>query len=130
MEVAIGKGKGRNPITVSQKVKEPFFKNFWLKDVSAKIKTRPNKFPNYEDQTKIKSLNDLVFEALGSQKNAEDFVLCESGINSMKAKLWSNEAPFEQTRWQRIARDAADGAIPSTEHLSGLRTVRYPIFTV
>lgn len=127
--VTISKKKvDRDPIKLSADVDESWFYDQWTKDVSTKkIKSRPHKFTGYTDQDKITTLSDLVMEALGSKKNVDDFVLCEKGVNMMKAKLWGNEAPFGEGRWQKLAKEAADGAIPSTEHLSGMRTVRYPV---
>ena len=98
----------------------------WAKNVQTTLQARPKKFTGYSESkvatSKDKSLNDVVFEAMGSQRNAEDFVLCESGINSFKAKLWADQEPFQASRWQKIAKDAANGAVPSREHFQGLRT--------
>lgn len=69
---------------------------------------------------------DNVFEALGSKENSEDFVLCETGINSVKQKLWTNFKPANDVTTARLAKHAADGSIPSNEHLSIFRAVGEP----
>jgi hypothetical protein len=104
-----------------------WFIQWWNTDVQGTIDSRPRPFPGYKNSnianSKDKSLNNLVFEAMGSIRNVEDFLLCEDAINSFKAKLWSNESPMDQDIWNRQAKFAASGELPTNEHLSGIRTV-------
>jgi hypothetical protein len=104
-----------------------WFTEWWNKDIQAKIDSRPTKFVGYKNanlaSSKDKTLNNIVFEAMGSVRNVDDFLLCEYGINSLKASLWSNSAPIREYDWRNTAKFAATGQIPSNEHLSGMRTV-------
>lgn len=74
------------------------------------------------------SINALVFEALGSNSNRKDFVLCERQINAYKEALWSEENPMEAgdstSRFEKLVEKANLGEIPSNEYLSAIRTVR------
>ncbi|KAF9696463.1 hypothetical protein EKO04_005206 [Ascochyta lentis] len=120
--------KNKNPIPLKVgKVDSKWFNEWWNKDVQGKVDSRLDKFAGYKNSNdatrKDKTLNNLVFEAMGSTRNVNDFLLCEDGINSYKAKLWANEAPFAETDWKRITKFAATGQLPSNEHLSGVRTV-------
>lgn len=120
--------KNKTPIPLAVgKVDSKWFNEWWNKDVQVKVDSRTDKFTGYKNSDdaarKDKTLNDIVFEAMGSVRNVNDFLLCEDSINSYKAKLWANEAPFAETDWKRIAKFAATGQLPSNEHLSGLRTV-------
>lgn len=120
--------QGPLPITLDVgKVDGQWFLDWWTKDVKTKIDSRKPTFNGYKNnrikKSQDKTLDDVVFEALGSIRNVKDFVLCESGINSFKAKLWKNSDPFDRERWMKIAELAASGEIPSNEHLSGVRTV-------
>ncbi|KAJ8112293.1 hypothetical protein OPT61_g5304 [Boeremia exigua] len=112
--------------TLSEHIDISFFNKHWgtsNPQVQQKIATRPNPFPGYNPKVALSSLNDLVFEAMGSKSNPADFVLCEEGINSMKAKLWGYISPFAPRKWREIAKGAADGSIPSNHHLSGMRSI-------
>lgn len=127
IKAAIRDRKVKGITSLSEHVDISFFtKNWSTKDsnVQKQIASRPTPFSGYSPSTALSSLNDLVFEAMGSKSNTADFVLCEEGVNSMKAKLWSHVSPFTSTKWQDIARNAADGSIPSNRHLSGMRSVR------
>jgi hypothetical protein len=120
--------KNKTPISLAVgKIDSKWFNEWWNKDVQVKIDSRTDKFTGYKNSDdaarKDKTLNNIVFEAMGSTRNVKDFLLCEDSINSYKAKLWANEAPFAETDWKRIAKFAATGQLPSNEHLSGLRTV-------
>jgi hypothetical protein len=104
-----------------------WFTEWWNKDIQARIDSRPTKFVGYKNanlaSSKDKTLNNIVFEAMGSVRNVDDFLLCEYGINNLKASLWSNSAPINEDHWKNTAKFAASGQIPSNEHLSGMRTV-------
>ncbi|OAG03542.1 uncharacterized protein CC84DRAFT_859040 [Paraphaeosphaeria sporulosa] len=113
-----------SPIQLSKTVDDTWFTKWWNKDVQAKINTRNPTFTGYENSKDAryqdKSLNDVVFEAFGSSRNVDDFVLCEDGINSFKAKLWLGDDPA--AKWNDAATKAAKGLKPSDEYLSPLRT--------
>ncbi|KAF1973673.1 hypothetical protein BU23DRAFT_568072 [Bimuria novae-zelandiae CBS 107.79] len=114
---------GKNLVQMSTIVDSTWFQNWMREDVQAKIATRPNIWSGYNPVKQPDgTINDLLFEALGSQDNVEDFAICELGINSFKAKLWSGSDPVVTKDWQKMAIEAADGSIPASEHLSQLRT--------
>ena len=118
-----------SPIRLGKIVGDAWFTKWWNKDIQNKINTRKSKFKGYTNSKDAKyqdkSLNDVIFEAFGSTRNVEDFVLCEDGINSFKAKLWLGDDPAAS--WGDAARKAAKGLKPSDEYLSALRTVSYLI---
>lgn len=116
-----------DPIKLSKVVDDKWFYDWWNKDVKTAIDSRQPTFKDYENskQSKMqdKSLNDVIFEALGSTRNVKDFVLCEKGINGFKANLWADTAPAAEEKWISTTKMSATGELPSNEHLSGLRTV-------
>jgi hypothetical protein len=85
-------------IKLRQSVDSQWFIDHWNAKHPVEVQSRPGP-PTYPppNNPKDESINDLVFEALGSKTNAKDFVLCESGINSAKGKLWSNKNPHYGT---------------------------------
>jgi hypothetical protein len=117
------------PVKLSMTVNDSWFQEQWMKRYPAKVPARPKPANGYNPPVpKDASINDIVFEALGSKTNAKDLVLCEKAINSVKMYLWSNKNPMDPTNAKNIATAASDGAIPSTWHLSAMRTVRVPPF--
>ena len=72
---------------------------------------------------KRQTLNDLVFEALGSSFNRKDFVLFEKELNSYKERLWSGSQPMSKVDFGGVLDAAISGALPSTYYLSALRSV-------
>ena len=78
-----------------------------------KVDSRTDKFSGYKNRDdaarKYQTLNDIVFEAMGSVRNVNDFLLCEDSINSFQAELWANEVPFAEIDWKRMAKFAATG---------------------
>jgi hypothetical protein len=120
----------KNPVPIKLRagtVHYTWFTEWWNKDIQAKIDSRPTKFVGYKNASlalsKDKTLNNIVFEAMGSVRNVDDFLLCEYGINNIKASLWSNQAPIGEKDWRKTAKFAATGQLPFNEHLSGMRTV-------
>lgn len=103
--------------------KKSFFADWWNKDLDpTEVANRPNKpLITMGDQI---TLNNLVFEALGSNNNREDFVLCEEEINGYKARIWNKKAPMGAGRYKIAVKDALNGATDSNMYLSGLRSVR------
>ena len=73
-------------------------------------------------------MNALVFEALGSNFNRKDFVVCEREINAYKEKLWSGKSPMAAGKpaatFEKLVAAANVGKTPSNKYLSGFRTVR------
>lgn len=103
-----------------------FFEDFWNKPLpTATVDSRPNNPLPAKNQAKFKepTLNDLVFQALGSSKNREEFVICEKSINSVKENVWSGADPMEEGRFKKYAGDAAKGILNKDTFLSPLRTV-------
>lgn len=126
IKAAVRDSKTKAINSLSEHVDMSFFTKHWGTNnpqVQQQIANRPNPFPGYDPSAARSSLNDLVFEAMGSKTNTRDFVLCEEGVNAMKAKLWSHTKPFGVEKWQEIAKDAADGSIPRNRHLAVLRSV-------
>ncbi|KAF2690791.1 hypothetical protein K458DRAFT_382368 [Lentithecium fluviatile CBS 122367] len=77
---------GHEPVKLNNKTDPQWFTTNWNKNVQAKIGGRHKKFLGYSEskatKSKNKSLNDIIFEGMGSQRHADDFILCETGINS------------------------------------------------
>lgn len=84
------------------------------------------KAPKVALPDKWRTLNNLVFNALGSAKNRKDFVLCDYEINSAKEKLWHGKSPIEEDKFKEIADDVAKGALTSDVLFSSIRLVRLP----
>ena len=100
-----------------------FFYNNWnAKLTKAQVAKRKHKPPI--DMGQRRSLNDLVFEALGSSFNRKDFVLFEKEINSYKERLWSVRSdPMDADIYKTMLDAAMTGELPSTYFLSPLRSV-------
>ncbi|KAJ4985095.1 mutanase [Stagonosporopsis vannaccii] len=112
---------GRGQMSLSQTADSVFFQDYWIKEFTVtQVSKRTNKPPI--EMGKRKTLNDLVFEALGSSFNRNDFVLCEKEINSYKERLWSRTNPMDKGKLKIYLQDAVSGALPSTYFLSVLRT--------
>lgn len=117
------------------KKREPKLKDFFdtkwnQKYPFDKIKARHNK-PNYIDEQnnqprnqQRRSLNALVFEALGSTVNPRVFVLLQNDINLYKKQLWKTGYPMVDTKFEKALSNAWKGARPSSAYLSAIRTVR------
>ena len=111
----------RNPNLAS------FFLNKWNKELSpAMINKRRNK-PQIKFGKGRKNINALVFEALGSNLNRKDFLLCDKEINAYKERLWRGVNPMESgeptTKFERLVGKANLGKLPSNRYLSGIRMV-------
>lgn len=82
IEAVTGKGTTR----LSSVADSAFFYNNWnAKLTKAQVAKRTHKPPIEMGQRQ--SLNDLVFEALGSSFNSKDFVLFEKKLNPYKERL-------------------------------------------
>jgi hypothetical protein len=129
IKAAVREAQTKSIKSLSEHVDISFFTKHWgtsTPQIQQQIAKRPTPFPGYDSAAARSSLNDLIFEAMGSKTNTRDFVLCEEGVNSMKAKLWSHINPFGVKQWQIIAKDASDGSIPRNRHLAVLRSVGSP----
>lgn len=120
------KSKGnRDPIQLSVTIDGQWFHEWWNKDIQSKIDSRNPKFKGYQNNDKAihkdKTLNNIIFEAFGSKRNARDFVLCEDTINSLKAKIWMNNNFARE--WNTQTAKAAKGFMSSDDYLSVIRTV-------
>ena len=112
-------------IKLRQSVDSQWFIDHWNAKHPVEVQSRPGP-PTYppHNNPKDESINDIVFEALGSKTNAKDFVLCESGINSAKGKLWSNKNPADPKKIKKDFDLAAVGALDTAIPMSVVRTVR------
>ncbi|KAF2709024.1 hypothetical protein K504DRAFT_491640 [Pleomassaria siparia CBS 279.74] len=117
-------GKPLKPIKLSQTVEGDWFSQYWNKRYPARVRNRPKQVAAYPrpDNPPDTSINDIVFEALGSKTNADDFVLCESSINSAKARLWANKSPSKSKPLKVLAERAASGVVDSSKYISVIRT--------
>lgn len=125
MTLTTNKNRDSHPVKLSKTVDKTFFQKQFAKSYKRRVPDRP--LPPADllpADPPNRSIMDNVFEALGSKTNAQDFVLCEWGINTVKMKLWSNFEPAPVENTMEMASDAADGSIPSNVHLSIMRTVR------
>lgn len=111
-------------IKLRNAVDDKWFTDHWNKKYLA-VQTRPNPVTyTRPSNDKDETINDIVFEALGSKTNADDFVLCERSINSAKGKLWSNQQPFDDKLVAKKFVLAASGYTDNAEAMTALRTVR------
>lgn len=113
---------------------EAFFRQHFVKDVPnpQTILSRPNP-PTYRSGTtnpSRQSLLNLVFEAMGSTSNPDDFVLCEGSINSYKKEIWSYRAPMAVAVYNLAVKEAMTGSVPSADFLTGIRNVRFAVIAV
>ncbi|KAJ4348944.1 hypothetical protein N0V95_005029 [Ascochyta clinopodiicola] len=106
--------------------KKSFFATWWNKELDATAVAKRLNKPSITmgDQTTI---NSMVLEALGSNNNREDFVLCGEEINGYKARIWNKANPMAPTRYKRAVKDAGTGAIDSNVYLSALR-ITFAVF--
>jgi hypothetical protein len=69
-----------------------WFEEWWNKELDeTKVKDRMSKALEYQSGDELppqKTINDLIFQALGSMDNRADFVLCNSEINTYKMRMW------------------------------------------
>jgi len=107
---------------LSANVDGQFFETWWPKKFDKfEIEGRPS--PTASNKNNRRSLPALLFEALESKTHRTDFVLCNDEMNGYKGRLWQLINPMDTKRFNEIAKDAANGAIPSVQHLIALRAV-------
>lgn len=122
----------------NSKVDENFFRAWWNKNLDyntfysrpaspqapiADWKVPKAKAPKVAPPDKWRTLNNLVFNALGSARNREDFVLCDAKINSMKERLWHAHDPMVEKDFKKISELVAKGALTDDVHFSAIRHV-------
>ena len=113
-------------VTLSQTVDRSFIEDHWTEEFSVtKVASRKPKPAIL--MGKRRTLNDLVFEALGSSYNRADFVLCDKEINSYKERVWSADSPMNDDTIDNYIKFAISGALPSTYFLSPIRTVSFSL---
>jgi hypothetical protein len=106
---------------------DTFFLNNWNKEFPQQTINDRKFKPAITFGKGRRSLNALVFEALGSNLNRKDFVLCDREINAYKESLWSEENPMEAgkptSKFEKLVNAANLGQVASNEYLSAIRTV-------
>lgn len=102
---------------------DKFFIKFWNKELDQSMIAARAKKPTYKSASPRKTLNELVFDALGTTNNKDALVICDYNINSDKARVWKMVAPTEADKYQRAVDESISGASPSTEYLTSIRTV-------
>ncbi|KAF3034758.1 hypothetical protein E8E11_003584 [Didymella keratinophila] len=88
-KAAIHDKKAKGVRTRSEQIDFCFSTKHWTTSapqVQKKIAARPTPFTGISPKTALSSLNDLIFEAMGSKSDTADIVSCEEGVNSMEAK--------------------------------------------
>ena len=114
--------------TKTQHLKElqDLFGTKWMHQIDAKtVNSRPYKPQGYTPNQK--SLNNLVFEAFGSDTNREVFVLCGNEINAVKALLWRKASPMADKIFKDLVYDSTKGDLSAARYISALRSVGFTI---
>ena len=116
------------------KVPGSFFENFWNKDLGKLALEGRNKNKYHvvpgkklESDLALTTLNHLVFEAVGSNNNPSDFVLCGTEINRVKGLLWGGKAPLANSDFNLLAERILNGGLESNNLHSIFRTVGYSV---
>lgn len=100
-----------------------FFSNHWNQVFTPQVISARAQKPSIETNNAVVTLNGLVFQAMGSNYNREDFVVCDHEINSYKARIWDQKAPMELNKYKLLVTDALSGALSSNAYQSVLRIV-------
>lgn len=115
---------GTSTLKLAKTVPGKFFSDWWNKELDqAKYNSRTQ--PPIEQavfKSDKRTLNNLIFQALGSSFNRGDFVLCEKSINSFKERVWSGSDPMDTDKFKTLAEDASIGGMKSVLFLTPLRT--------
>jgi hypothetical protein len=118
--------------TGADKVEGSWFEKWWNKDLSANtvpVGIRTNKATDLTTGNDLgvqASINDLVFQALGSMENRADFVLCDSQINTFKMRTWMKHNYMDLNKFENLLKDFKEGSMHSNDVLSVFRTVCQP----
>ncbi|KAF1980083.1 hypothetical protein BU23DRAFT_562509 [Bimuria novae-zelandiae CBS 107.79] len=73
----------------------PVFLRGWEKPLTAASVNSRKPKPKYELSGKTLTINNLIFNALGSNTNLDDFVICDAKINSYKGTSLEEDRPDE-----------------------------------
>jgi hypothetical protein len=108
----------------------PFLQTFWKQSLNAQdVSKRPNQPDKGVGFPLQANLNDLVFQALGSDSNRKDFVLCDKTINAYKARIWKKTAPLQAGDLNTLVANGVRGSLPTNEYFTVLRNVRHLLLT-
>ncbi|KAJ4405995.1 hypothetical protein N0V91_004879 [Didymella pomorum] len=100
----------------------PFLQTFWKQSLNAQdVSKRPNQPDKGVGFPLQANLNDLVFQALGSDSNRKDFVLCDKTINAYKARIWKKTAPLQAGDLNTLVANGVRGSLPTNEYFTVLR---------
>ena len=109
-------------------VEGSWFEEWWTKELDdKKVEERTSKALIFESKAELgpqPTINDLVFQALGSNDNRGDFVLCNKEINTYKMRTWSKHNYMDPKKFDELLIDFQKGAVDSREVLSIFRVVR------
>ncbi|KAF2447208.1 hypothetical protein P171DRAFT_519497 [Karstenula rhodostoma CBS 690.94] len=119
--------------TGADKVEGAWFEKWWNEDLSTltvpgivSVDARPKKATDLHKGTPLgdqTTINDLVFQALGSSENRGDFVLCDSKINTFKMRMWKTYNYMNPEKFENLLKDFEIGTRHSNEVLSVFRTI-------
>lgn len=107
-----------------------FLQTFWKQSLNAQdVSKRPNQPDKGVGFPLQANLNDLVFQALGSDSDRKDFVLCDKTINAYKARIWKKTAPLQAGDLNTLVANGVRGSLPTNEYFTVLRNVRHLLLT-
>lgn len=110
------------------KVDGTWFEDWWNKELDdRKVAARSSKALEQKTNKELdpqKTINDLVFQALGSTENRADFVLCDSEINTYKMRTWKKHRYMNPQKFAEILDQFKRGGESSSAILSIFRVVR------
>lgn len=111
----------------SSAIEGKWFEEWWNKKLdSTKVQNRKSKAQEYNSRTELppqKTINDLVFQALGSTENRADFVLCNNEINTYKMRMWLEYRFMAQPKFARMLREFKRGGERSDKVIGVLQKV-------
>jgi hypothetical protein len=125
-----GKGKAGDveraniPIALPKTIDLNWFLQHWNTDYSTEIEKRLGPVKYLRKPTAEQTINDIVFEPLGSKTNVVDLVLCDEQINSAKGRLWDNKNPWDPDTTKNKFKDAARTLTDKKDPFSIFRSVR------
>lgn len=104
-----------------------WFQEWWDKELDEqKVKDRKSKALEYGSGKELppqKTINDLVFQALGSTDNSADFVLCNSEINTYKMLMWLEYRFMDLEKFKRLLVELQRGGERSDKVISVFHAV-------
>ena len=96
--------------------------NWEAKLTDANVAKRTKPVPDYKLSGKL-TYGNLIFNAVGSNTNLQDFVLCQTSINSYKARIWKRFDPTDEKEFVKEVKRSVDGSVPSNVYLTHLKMV-------